>query len=97
MRKPWRKEPEFHSAEGHGGDSQRGRRRNEDQFLLDGEPVRILGKTSNEGFGEETLGTQTIQTAQKQRLRKAQKTVMITQVRDRDHSDALFQLETDVR
>ena len=37
------------------------------------EPVRILGKTSTEGFGEETLGTQTIQTAQKQRLRKSRR------------------------
>ena len=39
-------EPEFHRAEGHRGDSRRGRRRNGDQLLLNGEKVRILGKTS---------------------------------------------------
>ena len=63
----------FHRAEGHRGDSWRGQRRNEDPLLLEGEPVRILGKPSTEGFGEETLGTQTIQTAQKQRLRKSRR------------------------
>ena len=31
------------------------------------------GKTSTEGFGEETLGAPTIQTAQKQRLRKSRR------------------------
>ena len=30
---------------------------NEDQVLLDGERVRILGNTSTEGSGEETLRT----------------------------------------
>ena len=33
------------------------RRRNEGQLLREGEPVRILGNTSTEGFGEETLRT----------------------------------------
>ena len=42
---------EFHRAEGHRGDSQK----NEDQLLHEGEPVRILGNTSAEEFGEETL------------------------------------------
>ena len=46
---------------------------NEDHLLLNGEQVRILGKASTEGFGEETLGTSSIQTAQKQRLRKARR------------------------
>ena len=35
------------------------RRRNEDQLLLKGEPVRNLGNTSTQGFGEETLITHT--------------------------------------
>ena len=35
------------------GDSQRSQRKNEYQLLLEGEPVRILGNTSTEGFGEE--------------------------------------------
>ena len=30
----------------------RSQRRNEDQVLLEGEPVRILGNTSTKGFGE---------------------------------------------
>ena len=33
-------------------------RKNDDQLSLEGEPVRILGNTSPEGFGKETLGTQ---------------------------------------
>ena len=45
----------FTVQEGDRGDSQRSRRRNEDQLLLKGEPVRILGNTWTEGFGEETL------------------------------------------
>ena len=61
-------ELEFHGAEGHRGDSQRSQRKNGDQLLPEGEPVRILGETSTEGSVEETLGTQTIQTAQEQRL-----------------------------
>ena len=37
----------------HRGDSQRSQRRNEDdQLLPEGEPIRILGNTSTEGFGE---------------------------------------------
>ena len=35
----------------------RSQRRNEDQLLHEGEPVRILGNTLTEGFGEETLRT----------------------------------------
>ena len=43
----------------------------EDHLLRKREPVRILGNTSTEGFGEEKLGAPIIQTAQKQRLRKS--------------------------
>ena len=34
-----------------------------------------------------------IQTAQEQQTQKVQKTVKITQIRDREHSDGFFQLE----
>ena len=41
------------------GDSQRSRRRNEDQLLSEEGPVRSLGNTSTGGFGGETLTTHT--------------------------------------
>ena len=44
------KNQSFTVQKGHRGDPQRDRRRNEDQLLLGGEPVRIVGKTSTEGF-----------------------------------------------
>ena len=47
--------------------SRRGRRRDEDQLLFEGEPVSRL----SEGFDEGTLETQISWTAQKQRLRKS--------------------------
>ena len=42
---------------GHGGDSPKSKRKNKNKVLPEGEPVRILGNTSTEGFGEETLRT----------------------------------------
>ena len=44
---------ESHRAGRHRGDSQGSRRRNEDPLLPEGEPVRSLGNTSTDGFGEE--------------------------------------------
>ena len=49
-------ELELHRAEGQRDDSLRSQMRNEDLLLLEGGPVRILGGTWTEGFGEETLG-----------------------------------------
>ena len=43
----------------HRSDSQRSWRRNGDQLPFSGEPVRILGNTSTERFGVETLRTHT--------------------------------------
>ena len=66
----------------------------ERQCLLEGEPVRILGKTSTEGLVKKNANHPDSSEAGTQ---KVQKTVMITQVRDREHCDAFSQLEADMQ